>query len=131
RNLERELCASVVFAIVLGVTFGLEGISIGFLSATSFGTLFPIIHAYAKSSAISTWKLLGDMWWRALVALAAAGSTAAFLRSYSSGIQFMGIGLFGFLVAVTLGYLISFLRFRSDSEGTLLKRDLCFYLKNM
>ena len=131
RNLERELFAAVVFALVLGSFSGVEGISIGFLGATSFGTLFPVIHAYAKLSATSTWKLLSDMWWRALVALAVAGSTAAFLSSYSSGVQFIGIGLFGFLVAITLGYLISFLRFRSDSEGTLLKRNLCFYLKNM
>jgi O-antigen/teichoic acid export membrane protein len=131
RYLERELCASVVFALALGSTFGVEGIGIGFLGATSFGTLFPIIHAYAKRSAIPTWKLLGDMWWRALVALVSAGSTAALLRGYSSGIRFIGIGLFSFLVAITLGYLISFLRFRRDSEGTLLKTNLYFYLKNM
>jgi O-antigen/teichoic acid export membrane protein len=131
RYLERELCGSVVLAIVLGATSGVAGISIGFLLATSFGTLFPVIRAYAERVDIPTWKLMGDMWWRALVALMAAGLTAACLRRSCSGIQFIGIGVVSSLVAVMLGYLISFFRFRSEMEGPFLKRNVSFFLKNM
>jgi O-antigen/teichoic acid export membrane protein len=131
RNLERELCASVVLAVVLGPAFGVNGISVAFLAATSFGTLFPMIHVCARQVAMPAWKLMGDMWWRALAALFSAAFTSVLLRNFSSGIQFVGIGLVGVLAAIAVGYSISFLRFRGDSEGPLLRHRVFFYLKNM
>jgi O-antigen/teichoic acid export membrane protein len=113
RQLSRELIAALVLSLALGLAWGLAGVSAGFLLATAFGTLVPIIHTYAKGTSIPTGRFLWRMWWRAALAFLVSGAVAGFvLPAGVRGPAVVGAGLFGFVTALLVGLGISFFQTR-------------------
>jgi len=65
RCCNRELLIASALGILLGHFYGMDGIALGFLLATSAGTLIPLFSIYARRREIPLSRILSQVWLRA------------------------------------------------------------------
>jgi O-antigen/teichoic acid export membrane protein len=111
RCLQAELIVGCSLALVLGALGELPGIALAFLLATSAGTLYPMIAAYAKVSGEPAGRILAQMWWRMLAGFAYSTVwTWYLLQFFPEGPATVLPAAVGLLSGLMLAVAISFLR---------------------
>lgn len=120
RCIERELLAACLFSAVFAGHFGVGGVALGFLLATVFGTLLPILAAFAAALKLRLPAVLGQVWWRAAAALGSSAGAAALLEARLPG-RGSGLiaGMTAALGAVALGIAISWVRLRTEPSAAV------------
>ncbi len=124
RHIERELAVAVLLAsflggrfvpkgVALGMNLGVNGIAAGFLFATVFGTLAPVILAYARAMQLPAGRLIAQVWWRTLVGLGTSLVAASVLLYWMGrGGGIVVVGLLAAAVAIGMALGISLMRWR-------------------
>ncbi len=121
----RELAAAAILGVVLGFAWGTSGVALGFLVATVFGSLFPIVLAYAKSTGTSARSFLWQAWWRTLMAYASSYFLAwLLLASATNAIEVALVGMVAALGAVSLGVIICGIRICRAQTGSFVRPKL-------
>ncbi|MHC1768664.1 MAG: lipopolysaccharide biosynthesis protein [Verrucomicrobiia bacterium] len=111
RCLQAELIVSCVLALVLGAVAELPGVALAFLLATSVGTLYPMIAAYAKVAGVPPGQILVEMWWRTLAGFACSMVWAWYLlRFFPDGPATVIPAAVGLISGLMLPLVISVLR---------------------
>lgn len=123
-----ELVAGCIFANVLGWLFGMAGVAAGFLLGTSFGSLAPLIHGYAKATGTRTVPLLQRLWLRALITFGVSFQTAFAFAGIFTGTAVVLAGLGGVLATGVLVGLVTLLRMRQFALSKETLRRLIEYV---
>jgi O-antigen/teichoic acid export membrane protein len=122
--IQRELIGATLLAVLLGAKFGMNGVALGFLVATGFGTLSALYYAYGRSVKSSGGSLMWQAWWRGGTACAVSSAVAAVLLLFAKGTwQIFMVGGIAALAAIASGVAICAFRFRfTGTQGTFRSR---------
>jgi len=132
RYVQRELAVAALLGFLLAPKFGMNGIALGFLLSTAFGTLAPMFYAYGKAAKVSGGELMWQAWWRAGVSFAASTTVAAlWLPMARSAWQTFGIAAAAAMSGLACGAVICGFRLRFARESSSLCCNFSDVLANI
>ena len=100
----RELIAALILECIGGWLWGVEGLLAGFVAASVFGTLFPIIRVYIVKMNWSAMSFLFHMWGRALIAVGASLLVCRYgLETFGGGAIVMAVAVAGGIAGIAPG----------------------------